>query len=118
MAGMSYFGRFSPLGAWRDLRQFLATRERFEFGFLALAIAITGAFVFVFLHDSPVEVPYKRDVQYVQSWRLDRTDAQIKAQQVIDEVARKQRVAEQEADKARSRAEFGRLDKALSNMGI
>ena len=115
---MSFFGRFSPSTAYRDLRLFLATRERHEIGFLALAVAITGFFVFMFVKDGQIEAPYKRNIVYVQNWRLDRTDAQIKAQQVIDEVARKKRVAEQEAYKAQSRAEFQRLDNSLSRMGL
>lgn len=118
MPAMRYFGRFSPVSAYRDLRLFLATRERYEFVFLALAIAITGVFVWLFVHDSQIEAPYKRDIIYVQNWRADRTDAQIKAQQVIDEAARKQRVAAQDAEKAKSRAEFQRLDNALDKMGL
>ena len=54
----------------------------------------------------------------MQNWRLDRTDAEIRAQQVVDEAARKKRVAEQEAYKAQSRAEFQRLDNSLSKYGF
>ncbi len=115
---MSYFGRFSPVTAYRDLRMFFATRGRYEFGFLALAIALTGFLVFLFVRDSHVEAPYKRDIQYVQDWRLDRTDAQIRAQQLIDEAARQKMLADREAEKAKSRAEFKRLDDSLKKMGI
>ena len=115
---MRFFGRFSPVSAYRDLRLFLSTRERYEFGFLALAIAITFALVWLFVHDSAVEVPYKRDIIYVQNWRADRTDAQIKAQQVIDEAARQQRVAEEDAEKAKNRAAFQRLNNSLDKMGF
>ena len=115
---MTYFGRFSPVTAYRDLRLFLQTRERYEFGFLALAIAVTGVFVYFFIRDSHVEAPYKREVQYVRDWRLDRSDGQIKAQQLIDEAAKQKMLAEREAEKARSRAEFKRLDDSLKKMGI
>lgn len=115
---MSFLGRFSPGIAYRDLRHFVATRERYEFIFLALAIAITGAVMFVFMHDSHVETPYKRNIIYVQNWRLDRSDAEIKAQQVVDEAARKKRLAAEDAQRAKLRAQFKRLDDSLTNMGI
>jgi hypothetical protein len=115
---MSFLGRFSPGVAYRDLRHFLVTREPYEFIFLALAIAITGTLMFVFMRDSRVELPYHRNIIYVQNWRLDRSDAQIKAQQVIDEAARKKRLAAEEAERAKLRAQFKRLDDSMTKMGL
>ena len=39
---MQFFARLSPLRAARDLRLFFHTRERYEWGFLALSVAITN----------------------------------------------------------------------------
>ena len=115
---MGFFHRFSPTAAYRDLRGFLATRERYELGFLALAIAITSGLVFAFVGDSQVEVPYVAHITYVQQWRADRTDAEIKAQQVIDQAAREKQLAIDKAERAKSQAEFKRLDDKLKRMGI
>ena len=115
---MGFFRRFSPFAAYRDLRGFLATRERYELGFLALAIAITGGLVVAFLASSQVEEPYKREIIYVQQWRADRTDAQIKAQQLIDEAARQKQEKIDAAEAEKRRLEFKRLDDSLTNMGF
>ena len=119
MDSMSYFGRFSLVAAYRDLRLFLATRERYEVGFFALAVAITGSLVYAFVLDSrAAPPPYEPHIIYVKDWRADRTDGEIKAQQVVDEAARKRRAAAEAAEREKTRAEFQRLDNTLSNMGI
>lgn len=115
---MSFFARFSPIAALRDLRGFLAARERYELGFLVLAMAITGVFIFAFVSQSQVEAPYKRDIIYVRQWRADRSDAQIKAQQMIDEAAKQKQQAIDRGEREKRRQEFKRLDDALTNMGF
>jgi hypothetical protein len=115
---MSFISRFSPLRAYRDLRFFLAGREPYELGFLVLAMVITGVFIWVFASDSHVEQVYKPNIIYVQQWRLDRTDAQIRAQQAIDEADKQRRVAEEKAEQEKSRRQFQKLDKQLNKWGI
>jgi len=115
---MQFFGRFSLLRAFRDLRYFLSERRPYELGFLALALAVTGFFIFAFARDSRVEPVYKPDIIYVQQWRLDRTDAQIRAQQVIDEAAKEKRVAAENAEKEKTRAQYQKLDKQLDKWGL
>ena len=115
---MQFFGRFSPLRAYRDLRFFLSERQPYELGFLALALAITGFFVYAFARDSRVEPVYKPNIVYVQQWRLDRTDAQIRAQQVVDEADRQKRLAVQKAEQDEKRAAYQRLDNQLNKWGI
>ena len=114
---MSLFRRLSPLRAYRDLRFFLAQRQPYGLGFLVLAMAITGVFIFAFMRES-VPVPYKPNIIYVQQWRLDRTDAQIIAQQKIDQAAKEKALAEQEKERKRNQAEFKRLDDKLNRLGI
>ena len=115
---MGFFRRFSPIAAVRDLRRFLASRERYELGFLALAMGVTGFLVFAFVRDSQAEAPYVPEIVYVQQWRAGRTDAEIRAQQVIDEAKREQQEAVVRAERAKTQAEFKRLDDSLKRMGI
>jgi len=115
---MSFFSRMSPLRAYKDLRDFLATRERYELGFLALAMGITGFLVYAFAHDSYVEPVYKRDIVYVQQWSADRTDAQIRAQQAIDAPIKAKQMAEAQAAREKKQAEFKKVDDQLSRWGL
>ncbi len=115
---MGFFSRFAPLAAYRDLRGFLATRERYELGFFALAVAVTGGVMFAFLLTSREEIPYKRQIIYVQQWRADRTDAQIKAQQLIYQAAKDRQAAIDAAEAEKRRLAFKRLDDSISNTGL
>jgi len=115
---MSFLSRFSPVRAYRDLRVFFADREPYELGFLVLAMVITGVFIWMFVRDSHVEPTYKPNIIYVQQWRMDRTDTQIRAQQVIDEADKQKRLAAEQAEREKTRAQFQKLDKQLSKWGI
>lgn len=115
---MSFISRFSPVRAYRDLRFFLAARQPYELGFLVLAMAITGVLIALFVRDSHVEPPYKPNIIYVQQWRLDRTDTQIRAQQVIDEAAKQKRLAAQQAEREQTRQQFQRIDNQLNKWGL
>jgi len=115
---MPFLRRFSPVRAIQDLRFFLAQRQPYELGFLVLAMVITGVFIWMFARDSRVEPVYKPNIIYVQQWRLDRTDAQIRAQQVVDEAAKQKRLAAEKAEQEKTRAQFRKLDKQLDKWGI
>ena len=95
----------TPTAAWRDLRAFLATRERHQLVFAALALAIPALIVAGFYHDAQ-PMPQPREMMFVDSWPSDRSDAQIIAQQKIDQAALHRAQAER-------RAEFQRLKKQL-----
>ena len=115
---MGFFGRFSPVRAYRDLRVFLAQRQPYELGFLALAMAITGFLIYAFAHDSYAEPVYRPDIVYVEQWPANRTDAEIVAQQKIDEPIRQQQLAEQRKLEEARRASFRRIDKQLESWGL
>lgn len=88
--GGGYLGRLNPVRALRDLRLYLHARKPHEIGFLFLSAAICSVVVSVFVIDSHLEAPYvPPTIIYVQSWRADRTDAQIMVQQKIDESKKK-----------------------------
>ncbi len=115
---MQFFARFSPVRAYRDLRLFLASREPYELGFLALAIAITGFVIYAFEKDSTVAPVYHRDIVYVQQWRADRTDADIRAQQKIDAPLKAKRIADEQAELEARRAQFRKVDDAMTRWGL
>ena len=115
---MNFFSRMSPWRAYKDLRLFLATRERYEFGFLVLAMMITGFLIYAFVHDSYAEPEYKRNIVYVEQWPADRTDAQIRAQQAIDAPIKAKRIAEIEAAEKQRQAQFKKVDDQLTRWGL
>ena len=47
-----FLARISPVRATRDLRYFLQTRERYEWSFFALSIAVTSVVIWAFFYDS------------------------------------------------------------------
>ena len=115
---MQFLRRFSPFVAIRDLRLFLSQRQPYEIWFLMLAITLTGLLLVGFAHDAREERPYKRDIVYVQQWKLDRTDAQIVSQQKIDQVQRDKDAAELKKRQDAMRATFKRLDDGMSKYGL
>ena len=115
---MQFFSRFSPVRAYRDLRFFLASRQPYELGFLALAVGVTAFLIFAFMRDSYQEKVYRPEIIYVEQWRADRTNAEIIAQQKIDEPIRQKALAEQKRLDDERRAGFRRLDEKLKRWGL
>lgn len=113
--GGGYFRRLNPFRALRDLRLYLHARKPHEIGFLIASAAICGVVVAVFVADSHLEKPYiPPTIIYVKSWRADRTDAQIIAQQKIDEAQKQADDAKLKKLQAERQAEFKRFnDKVL-----
>lgn len=115
---MRNISRFSFLNAYKDLRLFFADRGPVELGFLGLAMAITLTLIWAFAHDSRTEVVYRPNIIYVEQYSLNRTDAEIIAQQKIDQAERDKRVAERAKRDAERRAGFKRLDDSLKRYGL
>ncbi len=108
---LKYLDRFNLLSAGRDFRTFLTTRRPYEFGFMAASLITCVVIVAGFIADSNVKRPWKKpDIIYVQSWRADRTDAEIIAQQKIDQVRKQQREAAQKKLDEENKAAFKRLN--------
>ena len=114
----TFLARLSPTNAYRDLRFFLRTRERYEWSFFALSLTITALIIWAFFVDSHFEKAYKPNIIYFQQWTLDRTDEQIIAQQKIDEAKRVIAEREQKAREEKLRQGFKRLDEKLDALGI
>ena len=97
---------------------FLSHRRPFELGFLFLAIVLTTLIIAGFVHDSHIPKPYKRDIIYVENWRADRSDADIRARLAKDApVEKARRDAFIKAQEER-KAAFKRYDDALKKWGI
>jgi hypothetical protein len=113
--GRGYFRRLNPFRALRDLRMYLHARKPHEIGFLFLSAAICSVVVSVFVIDSHLEKPYiPPTIIYVQSWRADRTDAQIMVQQKIDQAKKEADDAKLKKLQEQRQAEFKRFnDKVL-----
>jgi hypothetical protein len=106
----NYLTRFNLLDAYRDARVFFGKRTGYEWKFALASAACCVVIAWAFYVDTITEVPWKRpEIVYVQSWRLDRTDAQIVAQQKIDEVKRKTEEARQKRLRDQNAAKYQRL---------
>ncbi|WP_294057409.1 hypothetical protein [Sphingomonas sp.] len=103
----------------RDLRGFIAKRRPQELLFALPALVLTLLVLVGFYKDSRVETPPKGpDIIYVQSWPLSRTDAEIKAQQKIDQIEKEKRLAEIKRQQDERKAEFKKYDDWLTNHGF
>ncbi|HWL47057.1 MAG TPA: hypothetical protein VNQ31_05005 [Sphingomonadaceae bacterium] len=97
LGGMAIFPRpATPKALWQDVRAFVAQRQRHELVFGVLSVAITAAIVFAFYVDSRVKPPPPEPV-FVQSWPESRSDAEIIAQQKIDQARRDAKAAKRQA---------------------
>ena len=115
---MQYFARFSPFRAIQDLRLFLSGRERHEVVFLFLSIVVTTLLIAGFVKDSHIEKPYKRDIQYFSSWPADRSEAQIRADQIRDMALKTKTDATLEKRQADMKASFKRVDDKMTEWGL
>ena len=96
----------SPKKALTDFVAFFRNRDRGHVIGLLLAILSTAIIVIIFFADASVNTKPPPQTIYVESWRSDRSDAEIIAQQKKDQAARAAAV------KARQE-EFQRLQKKL-----
>lgn len=116
---MSVLARYNPLRALGDLRRFLGSRGKHEIIFLFVSLIVCIGVVGGFALGSRVEKPYvPPTIIYVQSWRADRTDAEIIAQQKIDMAQKKIEDEKQAKFDAERRAAFKRASDQLKKWGI
>jgi len=108
----------SPIRAINDLRAFLSGRPPYEIVFLMAAIVITAFFIYLFARNDYGTPPYKPDIIYVEQWPANRTDAEIRAAQKIDQKVKAKRLAEEQAARDKKQAEFKKLDDALTRWGL
>ncbi|QNP44100.1 hypothetical protein H9L15_06045 [Sphingomonas daechungensis] len=104
---MSWFPKpVGPRAAFADLRAFMRQRSREQFIGAALAVLVTAVIVFEFLIDSRINTAPPQQIVYAQSWSADRTDAEIVAQQKVDQ-------AKKDAAAKEKQRQFQKLEKQL-----
>jgi len=118
LAAMRFFRFISPMLAASDLYQFLRKRRRHEVAFFILAASLTWGMFLLFLIDTRIDHPYKRDIVYVEQWRADRSDAEIAARLKKDAPREAAERAEIEREEAERRASFARLNNQLDSWGL
>lgn len=112
------FREISPVGAFSDLRLFLAGRQKHEWIFVVAAALCTAVILFGFVKDSHFEKTYKREIIYAESWPLNRSDEEIKKQQAIDLPKEQALKADYERRLEERRQEFKKIDDSLTNIGL
>jgi hypothetical protein len=95
-----------PRAAFADLRAFMRQRGREKVIGAALAILVTTIIVIEFLVDSKINTAPPPRVVEVQLYSSDRTDAEIVAQQKIDQ-------AKKDAAAKEKQRQFQKLEKQL-----
>ena len=96
----------SPRTAWYDLKAFFSGPQRHKLLFGLLAILMPAIIVYGFIRDGRTNILPGRSIMYIQSWPADRSDAEIVAQQKIDQ--KKREAAQLERQRA-----YQRLEKQL-----
>ena len=101
----------SPRVLWADLRAFWAGRPRHQWVAALLALVVPVGILTAFYFDARTNILPGEQIMFIDSWRADRSDAEIVAKQKADRAAR------EAALRARQR-EFQKLDESLNRMGI
>ena len=96
----------SPRVLWADLRAFARERSRYQWIGAFFAIVMPAVILVGFYYDAQTNILPGEQIIYAQSWPATRTDAEIKAQQKIDQAKK------EEAQKARQE-QFKQLEKRL-----
>jgi hypothetical protein len=104
---MSWFPRpVGPREALRDLAAFMRQRSREQFIGAALALLVTAIILIEFLVDSKINTAPPPRVVEVQLYSSNRTDAEIIAQQKVDQ-------AKRDAAAKEKQRQFQKLEKEL-----
>ena len=95
-----------PRAAFTDLFAFMRQRSREQVIGAMLAVLVTMIIVIEFLVDSKINTAPPVQVIYADSWSLNRTDAEIVADQKKDQ-------AKRDAAKKEKQRQFQKLEKQL-----
>ena len=100
-----------PTVLWNDLRAFWRERPRHQWLAGTLAVAIPVGILVAFYLDSNTNLRPRATIVYVDSWRADRSDDEIKAKQKTD-------LEQRRAAEAERQRQFKQLDDRLNRLGI
>ena len=95
-----------PRTAIADLCAFMRQRSREQVIAAMLAVLVTAIIVIEFVVDSKINTAPPTQIVYADSWSLNRTDAEIVAQQKVDQ-------AKRDAAAKEKQQQFQKLEKQL-----
>lgn len=107
-----------PSAAIADLIAFFKGRQKHQWAFAAASLFIPLYFVTLFVLEAETKQYKNPDIVFVQNYKADRTDAEIKAQQVIDSKKAKEDAAALKKAEEERRKPFVELDKKLDSWGF
>ena len=107
-----------PSAAIADLVAFFKTRRKHQWAFAAASLFIPLYFVTLFILEAEPKQYKNPDIVFVQNYKADRTDAEIKAQQAIDSRKAKEEAAALKKAEEERRKPFVELDKKLDSWGL
>jgi hypothetical protein len=111
--------RSSPIGAAGDLGSFFSARRPGDLWMIVPALALTALIVWMLIVEYPSQpAPYKRNIIYVESWPLNRSDADIRAAQIADINNKKRALIQPKIEHNQSMLQFRRADKWLTAHGF
>jgi hypothetical protein len=116
-AGSAYLGAMplprpsSPKALIADLKAFASQRSPHHWIAAALAILMPLALVALFIKDGKTNIAPGPQLIYAESWSSNRTDEEIKADQVKHQ-------AEREAKQKERQRQFKELEKGMEKLGI
>ena len=96
MGKKSYWQHVRPVGAVQDFRAVFESAGRHRWRFMALAAAMTFVVFSLITREETRIPPRPPHIDYITSWRADRTDAEIVAGNIANE-KRKERLAAEQA---------------------
>jgi len=109
---MSWFPRpATPKALIADLKLFASQRSRYQWAGMAVAIVMPVLIIAGFWHDASHGIQPGPQLIYAESWPASRTDAEIKAQQKIDQARREAALKERQR-------QYQKLDRELKKVGI
>ncbi len=86
----------SPRALWSDMRSFMRQRSRHQMIAAVFAVAMPIIIVIGFYFDAQTNIMPGEQIVYVENWPANRTDAEIQAQQKIDQERREKALAERQ----------------------
>lgn len=105
---MSWFPRpSSPRAAFADLKAFLGQRSREQVIGAALAVLVTTIIVIEFIVDAQINTAPPPRIVYVDSWSVNRSDAEIIADQKKDQAKRQAAIEERKRQFQKLENQFG-----------
>ena len=109
---MGYYPKpSSPRALIADIRAFAKQRSAVQWGVLATAIIMPIAMIVLFITDGNTNIQPGPRLIYAESWKADRSDAEIIADQKRDQAIRDAAIKERQR-------QFQKVEKKMDDLGL